>query len=60
MKTYIYNRNEDVAMDWMMGIKMIAKIRKEIRAGEANISEKIREARLRWFGHVTRKTAEEL
>ena len=43
----------------MMGIKMIAKSRKEIRACEANISEKIREARRRWFGHVERETEEE-
>ena len=26
----------------------------------ANISEKIREARLRWLGHVTRKTEEDV
>ena len=38
---------------------MIAKSRKEIRAGDANISAKIREARLIWFGHVKRKTEEE-
>ena len=48
---------------WMMGIKRIEKIRnKEIRAraGVANISEKIREARLRWLGHVERKTEEDV
>ena len=44
-----------------MGIKRIEKIRnEEIRAGAgvANISEKIREVRLRWLGHVERKTKE--
>ena len=44
---------------WMMGIKQIEKMRNEdirVRAGVANISQKIREARLRWLGHVVRKT----
>ena len=39
--------------------KRIEKIRNEEireRAGVANISEKIREARLRWLGHVEIKT----
>ena len=48
---------------WMMGIKRIEKIRKgEIRArtGVANISEKIREAKLRWLGHVERQTEEDV
>ena len=39
---------------WMMGIKRIEKIRTKInnssRAVVANISEKTREARLRWLG----------
>ena len=44
---------------WMMEIKRIEKIRnEEIRttASVANISKRIREARLRWLGHVERKT----
>ena len=48
---------------WVMGIKRIEKIRNEhIRAmvGMANISEKIREARLRWLSHVERKTEEDV
>ena len=49
------NRNENVEMDdGLMGIKMIEKIRNEeirSRTGVANVSEKIREARLRWFKH---------
>ena len=46
-----------------MGIKRIGKIRTEeirARAGVANISEKIREVRLRWLGHVERKTEEDV
>ena len=46
-----------------MGIKRIEKIRNEeirARAGVANICEKIREARLRWLGHVERKTEEDV
>ena len=38
---------------------MIETIRNEeigARAGAANTSENIREARLRWFGHVERNT----
>ena len=45
-------------MRWMMGIKRIEKTRNEemrARAGVANISEKIREARLKWLGLVERK-----
>ncbi len=46
-----------------MGIKTIGKIRNEeirARAGVANIGEKIREARLKWLGHVERKTEEDV
>ena len=46
---------------WMMGIKRIEKTRNEEigeGAGVANISEKIREATLRWLGLVERKTEE--
>ena len=48
---------------WMVGIKRIENIRREVtraRAGVANISEKIREVRLRWLGHVERKTEEDV
>ena len=41
----------------------IEKIRKEeirARAGVANISEKIREAILRWLGHLERKSDEDV
>ena len=44
---------------WTVGIKRIEKIRNEeirARAGVANISRKIREARLTWLGHVEKKT----
>ena len=50
-------------LSWMMGLKRIGKIKnEEIRAteGVVNISEKIREARLRWLGHVERKTEEDV
>ena len=46
-----------------MRIKRIEKIRNEeirARAGMANISEKIREARLRWLGNVERKTEDDV
>ena len=46
-----------------MGTGMIEKIRnEEIRARTcvANISERIREAKLRWLGHVERKTEEDV
>ena len=44
-----------------MGINRIESIiKEEIRAntGVTNISDKIREARLRWLGHVERKKEE--
>ena len=46
-----------------MGIKRIEKISNEeirARAGVENISEKIREATLRWLGHVDRMTEEDV
>ena len=46
-----------------MGIRMIEEIRNEEirpREGVANISEKIREARLIWLEHVERKIEEDV
>ena len=46
-----------------MGIKRIDKIRtKEIRArvSVAHMTENIREVRLRWLGHVERKTEQDV
>ena len=43
--------------------KRIEKINNEemrARAGVANITEKIREGRLRWLGHLERKTEEDI
>ena len=48
---------------WMMGTKRIEKIRAEelrAREGVANTSEKIREARPKWLGHVERTTLEDV
>ena len=48
---------------WTMGIRRIEKIGNEeirTRTGVVNISEKIREARLRWLGHVERQTEEDV
>ena len=47
----------------IMGIQRIEKIRNEeirARSGVANISGKIREARVGWLGHVERKTEEDV
>ena len=57
-------RTEIRMLELMMG-KRIEKIRNDetsARAGVANISEKIREARLRWLEHehVERKTDEDV
>ena len=46
-----------------MGIRCSDNIRTEeirARAGVANIGEKIRDARLRWLGHVERKTEDDV
>ena len=56
-------RTEMGMLRWMMGTKRIEKIRNEeirARAGVANISEKTREVRRRWLGHVERKTKEDV
>ena len=57
----LLERTEMRMLRWMMGIKRIEKIGNEeirARAGVANISEKIREVRLRWLGRVERKSEE--
>ena len=61
--SFFLERTEMGILRWMMEIKRIKKIRNEditAREGVANISEKIREARLRWLGHVERKTEEDV
>ena len=59
----LLERTEMRILIWMMGIKRIEKITTEeirARAGAANISETIREARLGLLGHVERKTEEDI
>ena len=59
----LLERTEMRMLRWMMGIKRIEKIGTEVvraRAGVANISENIREARLSWLGHVERKPDEDI
>ena len=59
----LLERTEMRMLRWMMGIKRIEKIRNEeirARAGVANMGETIREVRLRWLGHVERKTEEDI
>ncbi len=59
----LLERTDMRMLRWMTGIKRIEKIRNEevkARAGVSNISEKIREARLRWLGHVERKTQQDV
>ena len=58
----LLERTEIIMLELLMG-KRIEKIRNDetsARAGVANISEKIREARLRWLEHVERKTDEDV
>ena len=59
VKQNLIERTEMRMLRWMMGTKRNEKFRTEAiraRARVANISEKIREARLRWLGHVVRNT----
>ena len=52
------NRNENAAVD--TGVSLKDKKRKEVikRRWVACITDKIREARLRWYGHVMRREDE--
>lgn len=48
---------------WMCGCTRKDKIRNEVirnKMGVASVEAKIREARLRWFGHVMRKSTDSL
>ena len=59
----LLERTEMRMLRWMMGLKRIEKIRREgirAREGVANIRGKIREAKLRWLGHVERQTEEDV
>ena len=59
----LLERTEMRMLRWMMGIKRIEEIRNEeirARAGVANVGEKIREASLRWLGHVEGNTEEDV
>ena len=59
----LLERTEMRMLRWMRGLKRIEKIRKgeiSARAGVANIRGKIREAKLRWLGHVERQTEEDV
>ena len=64
-RVFKHYRTEMRMLRWMTGMERIGIIRnEEIRAradaGVANISQNIREARLRWLGHVERKTEEDV
>ena len=55
----LLERIEMRILRWMMGIKRIENIRNEEIAGRAEVgnkSKKIRDAKLRWLGHVERKS----
>ena len=59
----LIGRTEMRILRWLMGIKRIENIRNEegtARTGVANTSVHIREARLRWLGHVERNTEEDV
>ncbi|XP_070055474.1 uncharacterized protein [Nicotiana tomentosiformis] len=46
---------------WMCGHTMLDRVRKEVisdKMGVTPIEDKIREARLRWFGHVRRRSTD--
>ena len=47
---------------WILGVSLKDKIRNDEirrRCGVLSIAEKVREARLRWCGHVMRRSEEE-
>ncbi len=54
--------NEKIRNEEIRARAGVANISEKIstRAGVENISKKIREARLRWLGHVERKTKEDV
>jgi len=53
---------EMIILRWMCGFARLDRIRNEViieKAGVAPIEEKLRESRLRWFGHVKRRVENE-
>ena len=48
---------------WMSGVTREDRVRNKYKRGsliEENVSKKVDEARLRWFGHVMRSTEEQI
>ena len=56
------DRTEMRMLRWMLGISLRERRRNDdirAEAGVVAISEKIREARMRWFGHIMRREEED-
>ena len=52
----LLRRTEMRMLRWILGISLKDKIRnEEMRCGVVNIADKVRETRLRWYGHIMRR-----
>ena len=57
----LLRRIEMRILRWILGVSLKDKIRNDEirrRCGVVNIAEKVKEARLRWYGHVFRRSEE--